>query len=64
MGLNKGKELPQDNFLLIHNEGGEGAEFKDDKSFNISHLRILKATKNDDLEEKVAEEIRNFYEFS
>lgn len=61
MGLNKGKEQKQDNFLLVHNKGVANADFEKDKSFNISHIGIETANNRNELREKVKVQLKRHY---
>ena len=62
MGLNKGKGIEQDNFLLVHNEKIDTAKFCQDKGFNIAHIKIVKASDSNDLREKVMEQLKIYYD--
>ena len=61
MGLNKGKGIAQNNFLLVHNEKIKNAKFCQDKGFNIAHISIVKASDSNDLREKVMEQLKIYY---
>lgn len=64
MGLNKGKGLLQNNFLLVHNESISRDGFDVDKSFNISNISIEKASSGINLMERVKVQIKEYYGFS
>ncbi len=59
MGLNKGHGLPDENFLLVHNEAlGPPAK---DIGFNLVSIKQLRVTDTNTLREKVKEQIAIFY---
>ena len=64
MGLNRGKGFSQDNFLLVHNEGLEGATFNNDIGFNISNISIIRATDSNNLREEVKKQLKIYYGFN
>lgn len=61
MGLNTGKGLGQNNFLVIHNKSVNGANFYKDKNFNISNLSIETAEDSNSLRRKVEEQVKRYY---
>ncbi|WGK69596.1 hypothetical protein P0082_01675 [Candidatus Haliotispira prima] len=61
MGLNRGKNREQNNFLLVHNKGVAKADFDKDKSFNISGISIEAATDSNDLKEKIEKQLTIYY---
>jgi hypothetical protein len=61
MGLNKGTNSPQDNFILLHNKQVEGADFNADHCFNIKTYQVLLATDTNDLRQKIISQVKKFY---
>ena len=58
MGLNAGKESPQNNFILIHNKGVAGADFNADHGFNIKPYQVLIAESDGELRKKITEQVK------
>lgn len=61
MGLNKGAEKPQDNFILLHNKKVAKAEFDKDHGFNIKTYQVLLADGTNDLRNKIKEQVKKYY---
>lgn len=61
MGLNEGKNNPQDNFILFHNKDVAGADFDNDHGFNIKTYQVLLAEGTNDLRHKIIEQIKKYY---
>lgn len=59
MGLNQGKGLKHENFLLLHN-GGIG-DAKSDVGFNLKAIRQLRVNDTNTLREQVKQQIAVFY---
>lgn len=59
MGLNQGKGLPHENFLLIHN--GSIGEVSKDIGFNIAGIKQLRLNDTNALREEVKKQISAFY---
>lgn len=59
MGLNQGKSLKHENFLLLHN-GGIG-DAKADVGFNLTAIKQLRVDDTNTLREKVKRQIALFY---
>lgn len=59
MGLNQGKGLAHENFLLIHN--GSIGDVKKDIGFNIAGIKQLRLNDTNALREAVKEQISKFY---
>lgn len=59
MGLNEGKGLPHENFLLIHN--GSIGNSASDIGFNISGIKQLRLSDTNSLREAVKEQVAKFY---
>ena len=55
MGTNK------ENFLLIHNEGVDGAKFDKDISFNVKGFRVIKAEDSNYLRTEVEKQLKEHY---
>jgi len=60
MGLNQGKNLPQKNFILIHNDGI--GDSKTDIGFNLSGIKQLRVDDTNGLREQIKQQIEIFYE--
>lgn len=61
MGLNKGKNNRQDNFILFHNKGVVGADFNLDHGFNIKTYQVLLANDSNDLRNKIITQVKKYY---
>ena len=61
MGLNRGQKQKQENFLLVHNQSIENADFSQDVAFNIRNLSVVTAEDSNDLRNKVKEQIKIYY---
>jgi len=61
MGLNKGVEKPQDNFILLHNKKVAKADFDKDHGFNIKTYQVLLADGTNDLRNKIKEQVKKYY---
>jgi len=59
MGLNQGKGLAHENFLLIHN--GSIGDVKKDIGFNIAGIKQLRLNDTNALREAVKDQVSNFY---
>jgi hypothetical protein len=59
MGLNQGKGLKHENFLLLHN-GGIG-DAKTDVGFNLTAIKQLRVSDTNSLREQVRRQISIFY---
>lgn len=59
MGLNQGKGLPHENFLLVHN--GSIGDVKADVGFNIAGIKQLRLTDTNALREAVKKQVEIFY---
>jgi len=59
MGLNQGKGLAHENFLLIHN--GSIGDAKTDFSFNIAGIKQLRLNDTNSLREEVKKQVTKFY---
>ena len=59
MGLNQGKGLPHENFLLIHN--GSIGDVSKDIGFNIAGIKQLRLNDTNSLREEVKKQISAFY---
>lgn len=59
MGLNKGWGLPQENFILLHNDSIGNT--KDDIGFNLKSIKQLRVSDTDDLREQIKEHIKIYY---
>lgn len=62
MGLNQGKGLQHENFLLLHN-GGVG-DAQTDVGFNLAAIKQLRVNDTNELREKVKQQIAVFYGLS
>lgn len=62
MGLNQGKGLQHENFLLLHN-GGIG-DSQTDVGFNLAAIKQLRVNDTNELREKVKQQIAVFYGLS
>ena len=62
MGLNEGRNNPQDNFILFHNKEVAGADFDKDHGFNIKTYQVLLADGTNDLRTKIITQVKKFYE--
>jgi len=61
MGLNRGKGLAQDNFILIADRKARGAELESDIGFNLKSWQQLRFDSTRKLEEALTESIEIFY---
>ena len=61
MGLNQGQKEKQENFLLVHNQNIENADFYQDVAFNIRNLSIVRANGSNDLRNKVKDQLNIHY---
>ncbi len=61
MGLNEEAKKLQDNFILFHNKGIEGADFDKDHGFNIKTYQVLLAEQENDLRAKIEKQIIKYY---
>jgi len=59
MGLNQGRGLPHENFLLLHN--GSISKAADDVGFNLSNIKQLRVSDTNSLREEVKEQIAIYY---
>jgi len=59
MGLNRGKGLAHENFLLVHN--GSIGEVEKDIGFSIAGIKQLRLTDTNSLREAVKEQVSRFY---
>ncbi|PPK73832.1 hypothetical protein B0F88_101364 [Methylobacter tundripaludum] len=60
MGLNQGRELPHENFLLLHNDGiGEVAK---DVGFNLNNFKQIRVSDTNSLREQLKKHIAIYYE--
>jgi len=59
MGLNQGKGLPHENFLLVHN--ASIGDTKNDIGFNIAGIKQLRVADTNDLREKVKSQVELFF---
>ena len=64
MGLNKGGEHKQDNFILVHNKQMAGSDFKKDVGFNLKAHQALIADGTDDLRNQLKKQIEKYYNLS
>ena len=62
MGLNEEANKLQDNFILFHNKGVEGANFDNDHGFNIKTYQVLLAEQENDLRAKIEQQIIKYYQ--
>ncbi|MGZ8947546.1 MAG: hypothetical protein ACXW1W_19240 [Methylococcaceae bacterium] len=59
MGLNQGRGLPDENFLLLHNDGiGETAK---DVGFNLNHIKQIRVSDTNSLREDLKKQIAIYY---
>ncbi|GAB4063339.1 hypothetical protein [Uliginosibacterium sediminicola] len=58
MGLNQGKGLKHENFLLLHN--GSIGDAKDDVGFNLTAIKQLRVANTNSLREQVTRQIALF----
>lgn len=61
MGLNRGKSLAQDNFILIADKKTRGSELESDIGFNLQSWQQLRFESTRQLEEALTESIEIFY---
>ena len=61
MGLNRGKGLAQENFILIADKKTRGAELESDIGFNLKSWQQLRFDSTRQLEEGLTESIETFY---
>lgn len=61
MGLNKGQNKHQDNFILFHNSEVSGANFNKDHGFNIKTYQVLVAQDTNELRRQVLDQIKTYY---
>lgn len=61
-GLNQGKGLRHDNFLLLHN-GGIG-DSKEDVGFSLAAIKQIRVNDTDMLRTQVKQQIAVFYGFA
>jgi len=60
MGLNQGRALPHENFLLLHNDSiGETAK---DVGFNLGNFKQIRVSDTNNLREQVKKQIAVYYE--
>lgn len=59
MGLNHGKGLAHENFLLVHN--ASIGDVKKDIGFNIAGIKQLRLSDTNALREAVKEQVSKFY---
>ena len=59
MGLNQGKGLPHENFILLHN--GEIGNSKDDVGFNLHGIKQLRVKDTNAMREQVKQQIKVYY---
>lgn len=59
MGLNQGKGLPHENFILLHN--GSIGDAKSDVGFNLDGIKQLRVEDTDTLREEVRQQVAIYY---
>lgn len=59
MGLNQGKGLPHENFILLHN--GSIGDAKSDVGFNLNGIKQLRVEDTDTLREEVRQQVAIYY---
>ncbi len=59
MGLNLGKGLPQENFLLLHNEAISKAA--DDVGFNLANIKQIRVNDSNHLRQQIKQQIAIYY---
>jgi hypothetical protein len=59
MGLNQGKGLPHENFILLHN--GSISDAKSDVGFNLSGIKQLRVEDTNRLREEVRKQVAVYY---
>ncbi len=64
MGLNRGKGLEQDNFILIADEKTRGDELEKDIGFNLKSWQQLRFGSTQQLMEKLTNSLETFYQLS
>ena len=62
MGLNRGKGLEQDNFILIADKKTRGDELESDISFNLKSWQQLRFESTRQLEEDLTESLEIYYQ--
>lgn len=62
MGLNQGKKLPQENFILLHNDSI--GITKDDIGFNLANIKQLRVKDTNGLRQDIKKQIEIFYGLS
>ena len=62
MGLNQGKKLPQENFILLHNDSIGTA--KDDIAFNLANIKQIRVKDTNGLRQDIKKQIEIFYGLS
>jgi len=61
MGLNKGRDESQNNFILFHNEAVTGADFHKDHGFNIKPFQVLTAKDTNSLRCEIMAQVKKYY---
>lgn len=61
MGLNRGKGLEQDNFILIFDKNTRGDELESDIGFNLKSWQQLRFESTRQLEEELTESLETYY---
>jgi len=64
MGMNKGKNQQQNNFILILNSKTSKADFNKDVCFNVNHHSVLTCDGTNQIREKSKEQIAQYYGLS
>ncbi len=62
MGLNRGKGLEQDNFILIADKNARGEELESDIGFNLKSWQQLRFESTRQLEERLTESLETYYQ--
>jgi len=64
MGLNRGKALEQDNFILIADKKARGDELESDIGFNLKSWQQLRFESTRQLEEGLTESLETYYQLA
>ena len=64
MGLNRGKGLEQDNFILIADKKTRGEELETDIGFNLKSWQQLRFESTRQLEVKLTKSLETYYRLS
>jgi hypothetical protein len=62
MGLNRGKGLEQDNFILIADKKARGFELESDIGFNLKSWQQLRFESTRQLEEWLTASLESYYQ--